>query len=95
LRKIVIILFLCLFKDKLAAQTNIVFQHLNTSNGLSYIGVRDLCVDQKGNLWIATGNGLNMFNGKSTVKYLATDYPMLKNNDVTQVICDKNNGSGY
>jgi len=32
-----------------------------------------------------------MFNGKSTVKYLATDYPMLKNNDVTQVICDKNN----
>jgi putative methionine-R-sulfoxide reductase with GAF domain/streptogramin lyase/anti-sigma regulatory factor (Ser/Thr protein kinase) len=76
---------------KTGAQSNITFQHLNTTNGLSYIGVRDMCVDHKGNLWIGTGNGLNMFNGKTTDKYLPTEYPQLKTNEVVQVTCDSSN----
>ncbi|GAB2835639.1 sensor histidine kinase [Ferruginibacter profundus] len=73
------------------AQSGIAFQHLNTSNGLSYLGVNTMCVDTKGNLWVGTGNGLNMFNGKTVEKYFATEYPQLQNNNIVQVICDSSN----
>lgn len=73
------------------AQSNIVFQHLNTGNGLSYLGVNDMCTDNKGNLWIATGNGLNMFNGKTTEKYLSSEYPQLQSSNIIHVTCDGDN----
>ena len=73
------------------AQSNIVFQHLNTSNGLSYIGVNGMSTDKKGNLWIATGNGLNMFNGKTVEKYFVAEHPELQTNDVIHVTCDAYN----
>lgn len=70
-------------------QHHIAFRHLNTSNGLSYQGVSDMCVDQKGNLWIGTGNGLNMFNGKTVDKYFATEFPQLQNSNVIHVTSDR------
>jgi len=83
------ILFFCCFTIK--AQQSISFQHLNTSNGLSYLGVTNACLDKKGNLWIGTGNGLNMFNGKTVEKYFAADYPQLVNNNIAFVTCDNKN----
>ena len=80
-----------LFSCRLAAQADIVFQHLNTANGLSYIGVTALCTDKKGNLWIGTGNGLNMFIGKSVEKYFASEYPALQNSNVVHLTCDRFN----
>ena len=74
----------------LLSQTNPTFYTLNTSNGLSYIGVSDICVDKKGNLWVATGNGLNVFNGRTTEKYFASEYPQLENSNILWVSCDKN-----
>lgn len=68
-----------------------MFRHLSTTNGLSYIGVNDMVVDRKGNLWIATGNGLNMFNGKKVDKYFATDFPQMQNSNVIHVTCDSSN----
>ena len=76
---------------KANTQPGVFFQHLNTTNGLSYIGVTDMCVDKKGNLWVATGNGLNMFNGKTVDKYFATEYPQLQSSNILQVICDDHN----
>jgi ligand-binding sensor domain-containing protein/putative methionine-R-sulfoxide reductase with GAF domain len=73
------------------AQKSIAFQNLNTSNGLSYLGVNNMCVDKKGNLWIATGNGLNMFNGKTVDKYYASEYPQLQSSNVVFVTCDGKN----
>ena len=70
------------------AQGNITFRHLNTSHGLSYLGVEDMCTDKKGNLWIGTANGLNMFNGKTVEKYFATEYPQLQNSNIVHVACD-------
>lgn len=69
----------------------ISFQHLNTTNGLSYLGVNDMCIDKKGNLWISTGNGLNMFNGKTVEKYFASEYPQLVSNNIIHVTCDSSN----
>ena len=91
LRKVLIILLLFLFNSKLFAQNNIVFQHLNTSNGLSYLGVNSMCFDQQGNLWIATGDGLNMFNGRAVDKYFSSEYPQLQNNNHTHILCDGGN----
>src|SRR5882757_4448642 len=91
LKKAAAILLIVFGIFKAPAQLNIVFQHLNTSNGLSYIGVNDMCADKKGNLWIATGNGLNMFNGKTTEKYFVSEYPQLQNSNILHVTCDSSN----
>lgn len=74
-----------------AGQKDIVFQNLHTTNGLSYGGLNGICTDVKGNLWIATGNGLNMFNGKVLEKYFATEYPQMDNSIINQVTCDSSN----
>ena len=49
-----------------------------------------MCADQKGNIWIATGNGLNMFNGKTTEKFFASEHPELGSSNILHVLCDNN-----
>ncbi|HEU5164321.1 MAG TPA: GAF domain-containing protein [Chitinophagaceae bacterium] len=90
MKRNVIILFMLGVWSHLMAQTNHVFYNLNTSNGLSYIGISDICVDLKGNLWIGTGNGLNKFNGRTTEKYYASEYPQLESSNILAVTCDRN-----
>jgi ligand-binding sensor domain-containing protein len=89
MKRIIVIAFAFGIWGTLLSQTNPVFYNLNTTNGLSYIGVNDICVGQKGNLWIATGNGLNMFNGRTTEKYYASEYPQLESSNIFSVACDK------
>lgn len=72
-------------------RNSLTCMHLNTSHGLSYIGVTDMCSDQQGNMWIGTGNGLNLFNGKTVERYFATEYPQLKNSTIVHVACDHKN----
>jgi ligand-binding sensor domain-containing protein/putative methionine-R-sulfoxide reductase with GAF domain len=91
MKQLVQISFFILLQLPVVAQQGITFQRLNTVNGLSYVGVNDMCTDKKGNLWIATGNGLNMFNGKTVDKYYASEHPQLQNNDVIHVTCDGSN----
>ncbi|HET9744468.1 MAG TPA: hypothetical protein VFP97_02080, partial [Chitinophagaceae bacterium] len=91
MNKLAVILSLCFILDRTHAQSNLSFQHLNTANGLSYIGATNMCTDQRGNVWIATGNGLNMFNGKTVEKYFASEHPEMQNSNVLQVLCDSNN----
>ena len=91
MKKAIVILIFFIAWQELLCQPNPIFYTLNTSNGLSYIGVTDICVDKKGNLWIATGNGLNVFNGRTTEKYYASEYPQLENSNILAVKCDKNN----
>lgn len=88
MKKAVAILIITLVSIQARTQSNFVFQNLNTTNGLSYIGVKDMCVDKKGNLWISTGNGLNMFNGKTVDKYFAAEHPQLQNNNLIHVTVD-------
>jgi GAF domain-containing protein/ligand-binding sensor domain-containing protein len=91
MKRIIVIAFAFGIGGILLSQTNPVFYNLNTTNGLSYIGVNDICVGQKGNLWIATGNGLNMFNGRTIEKYYASEYPQLESSNIFSVACDKDN----
>jgi ligand-binding sensor domain-containing protein/putative methionine-R-sulfoxide reductase with GAF domain/anti-sigma regulatory factor (Ser/Thr protein kinase) len=68
-----------------------VFYQLNAANGLSYNYVNALCIDKSGMLWIATGNGLNMFNGTTVVKFYSNEYPQLRNSVIRHIICDEKN----
>ena len=72
-------------------QNNIFFYHLNTSQGLSDNYIYDMCTDKSGNLWVGTGEGLNMFNGKLVTKYFKEEYPQLQNDFTRQVLCDDDN----
>ena len=47
-----------------------------------------MCTDLKGNIWIATGNGLNMFNGQSVEKYFHSEHPELQSSNVVHVTSD-------
>jgi ligand-binding sensor domain-containing protein len=76
---------------EIKAQGNISFRHLNTSHGLSYIGINDMSSDQQGNLWIGTDNGLNMFNGKTVDKFFTTEHPQLQTDNIVHVTCDHQN----
>lgn len=91
IKKLILYLFMMNCSLTAQGQSNITFRHLNTSHGLSYLGVVDMCTDLDGNLWIGTGNGLNMFNGKSVERYFATEYPQLQNSYITHVACDRKN----
>lgn len=43
--------------------SHLVFQHINTNNGLKHNSVTDLAQDHLGFIWIATENGLHRFDG--------------------------------
>lgn len=70
---------------------NIQFYHLTTAQGLSDNYVRDMCADKKGNLWIGTQDGLNLFNGKSVSWFLRENHPQLQNDFVRKLWCDEQN----
>ncbi len=81
--------------------SNIHFYQLTTAEGLTDNYVSSMVVDQSGYLWIGTGEGLNRFDGTSVEKYFRQDYPQLYSDDITQIVCDRQNrlwilnGNGY
>ena len=70
---------------------NILFYQLNTANGLTDNYINCMVVDKSGNLWVGTGEGLNLFNGKTVVKFFNQDYPQLQNDNIHQIVCDSKN----
>jgi ligand-binding sensor domain-containing protein/putative methionine-R-sulfoxide reductase with GAF domain len=70
---------------------NILFYQLNSAHGLSDNYIADMCIDKNGNLWVATGDGLNMFNGKKVTRFFKQEYPQLVSDAYRQVICDEKN----
>ncbi len=72
-------------------RANIHFYQLNTAHGLSDNYIYDMCMDKNGNLWIASGEGLNMFNGKTVTKFFKSEYPQLQSDYMRQLLCDDKN----
>jgi ligand-binding sensor domain-containing protein len=46
-----------------------LFEYFTTSDGLSDNQIRSIQEDNNGNIWIATGNGVNSFNGETFTNY--------------------------
>jgi ligand-binding sensor domain-containing protein/putative methionine-R-sulfoxide reductase with GAF domain/anti-sigma regulatory factor (Ser/Thr protein kinase) len=91
LKRFLLILFILSGVLKTSAQPNILFYQLTTFEGLTDNYIYDMTTDKNGNLWIGTGEGLNMYNGKTVVKYFTSEYPQLRNDYVRQVFCDEKN----
>ena len=86
--------FLCLFV-KLHAQTQ--FQQLLSSDkGLSSTLIGDIIQDHNGNLWIATENGLNKYNGVKLKNYFhKDDDPHSLNNNYVRSLFEDKDGNLY
>jgi len=62
MRRLILILFLLLTAAEVQAQL-LAFRSYSIEKGLSESVVNDLMQDEKGYIWIATGHGLNRFDG--------------------------------
>jgi len=71
--------------------SNIAFYHLSTQSGITDNYINDMCNDKTDNLWVGTGEGLNMFNGKTVTKFFRQQYPVLQNDFIVQIVCDPEN----
>ena len=81
----------CICGPGAPAQVHIVFQQLNTAHGLTDNYVHSMTMDKNGFLWIATGDGLNRFDGRTVQKYYVRNEPALNNDIYHQVLCDSTN----
>lgn len=72
----------------LPAQT-LSFNHLNTSNGLLSDQRLQITEDRLGRLWLATDEGINVFDGYEVASYTQSDRSGIGNNRITSIFCDK------
>lgn len=73
------------------AQPNSFFTHYSTEDGLSQNTVMNILQDHKDNLWFATWDGINRFNGYTFKTYKARqgNYISLTNNRVDRLYEDR------
>ncbi len=71
MRKLIHLLLILAVSLPLCAQKDCSFTHYSTEDGLSQNTVMSMLQDQKGNLWFATWDGINRFNGYSFMVYKA------------------------
>lgn len=64
IRLMLLVLFLTTMSFKMYSQT-IIFDHLNIEDGLSELTVQAIYQDEFGRMWIATKDGLNLYDGKT------------------------------
>ncbi len=85
-------LLLVLFFSKTYCQ-NIKFKTLSTNDGLSNNSVNDIISDTDGVLWIATWDGLNLYNGHNFTiyKHSPGDSTSIAGNIVSKFLKDKQN----
>lgn len=75
--------------NRLSAQEK-KFHHFTTSEGLSYNTIYDIDQDQQGFLWIATGEGLNRYDGYGFKQYYSdTTSLSLPSNEVRSLLVTK------
>ncbi|HEX2629078.1 MAG TPA: histidine kinase, partial [Chitinophagaceae bacterium] len=68
---------------------NLSFSHLNTSNGLLSDQRMQITEDRLGRLWLATDEGINVFDGYEVASYTQYDRSGIGNNRITSIFCDK------
>lgn len=84
-----ILLFVAVFAVQ--AQPHCFFTHYSTEDGLSQNTVMGILQDHKDNLWFATWDGINRFNGYNFKTYKARqgNYISLTNNRVDRIYEDR------
>src|SRR5687768_3840053 len=85
-------IFLIVFLFRLTAHCqDLEFQHLSTKQGLSQANVWDIHQDRYGFVWIATEDGLNVYDGYSFTVYRNNpDSTSISNSNVRCITQDQN-----
>jgi len=86
-----LILFFALTKNFNAQFSDLNFKSINISDGLSSSTVNFITQDKLGQIWLATNNGLNKFNGEEFVVYRNTpeEKSTISSNDVRNILEDR------
>ncbi|WP_018628627.1 sensor histidine kinase [Niabella aurantiaca] len=87
-RLFIFIQLLCSPAILLTAQP-LAFRHLNTANGLLSDQGIQLCEDRMGRLWIATDEGVNVFDGYAVAAYTRDNKSGIRNNRINAILCDR------
>lgn len=85
--------FLLLFSASLHSvvdMNEVVFTHIGTEKGLSQNTVFDITQDTKGNMWFATNDGVNRYNGYTCTVFQhdVTDSTSIANNIIHSILTD-------
>ncbi|MGN6418970.1 MAG: two-component regulator propeller domain-containing protein, partial [Pseudobacter sp.] len=79
--------FLLLTANQMVAQS-LHFRHLTTAEGLLSDQRLRLSEDLQGRIWIASDEGVNVFDGQELTSYSYPDNSGLQHNNVTSIFCD-------
>ena len=91
-KAILLLLFLVSITTVHSLGQNITFSHLTTDDGLSQFSVNSLYIDERGNIWAGTREGLNRYNGNDikSFKLKKNDPSSLFSNTVLRVTGNRN-----
>lgn len=91
-KTLTLLIFLLVTVFTTHAQQHCFFTHYSTEDGLSQNTVMSILQDHKDNLWFATWDGINRFNGYTFKTYKARqgNYISLTNNRVDHMYEDRN-----
>ena len=82
--RILYIVFICFISTiNCFSQSQVIFNKLNQSNGLSSNRVTGIIKENNGFAWIGTENGLNRFDGKQFKIYNSQNSSIGSNNRTT------------
>lgn len=72
-----------------SSHADIQFKKITLDDGLSQSSINAVVQDQRGLIWIATQDGLNVYDGKKIYTYFhaAQDTLSISHNYITQIIC--------
>ena len=91
IKRILYLILLCLTAPVVQAQQHSFFTHYSTEDGLSQNTVMSMLQDHKDNLWFATWDGINRFDGYNFKTYKARqgNYISLTNNRADRMYEDR------
>ena len=83
----------CLVSIYTSAFTQVRFENLTTTDGLSQSTVLSICQDSLGFIWLGTAhNGLNRYDGQRFVhfRHSSDNFNSLSSNNIKELLADKN-----
>lgn len=86
---VILLLFIaCLLTAKETVAQSLNFRHLTTAQGLLSDQRINLTEDKTGRIWIASDEGVNVFDGQELISYSYPDNSGLQHNNVSAIFCD-------
>ncbi|MEW4923742.1 two-component regulator propeller domain-containing protein [Algibacter sp. 2305UL17-15] len=86
--RLIVFLLTIIYFQQVYGQTQAIFKRIDQTNGLSSNRITGIIKEEKGFVWIGTGNGLNRYDGKE-FKIYNSNNSSLESNNISDVLLDK------